>query len=267
MKQRPNAIISENDKYFSKTIEKGLTILSLFDRDHSKRSLSEISRLTGINKTSVYRFVNTLVELGYLRKNSSNRLIRLGPRAFVLGHNFFHGFDLLQGFKPIIDRTSMQHSVSIDSALRHGRTLISLYRRELPNLIYFRLPLVMEDLHARALGKAILANLEEKELAGILKSLRLNRLTPKTITRKEDLQRELKVTKSRGYSINNEEYLSGLICIGAPLVNFNTKTVAGAVSLDFAASEFPLDLIEKNYTGILTKLASELSGIITTADV
>ena len=73
----------ENDKYFSKTIEKGLLILSLFDRDHSKRSLSEISHITGINKTSVFRFVNTLVELGYLRKNSSSRLIRLGPKQHL----------------------------------------------------------------------------------------------------------------------------------------------------------------------------------------
>ena len=258
---------SENDKYFSKTIEKGLLILNLFDRDHSKRSLSEISQITGINKTSVFRFVNTLVELGYLRKNSSNRLIRLGPRAFVLGQNFFHGFDLLQGVKPIIDKTSMQHNVSIDSALVHGHTLISLYRRELPNLIYFRLPLIMEELHTRALGKAVLAQLEDTELSSFFKSLQLKKLTTKTICKKEELLKDLKLTKNRGYSINNEEYIQGLICIGAPLINFNTKTVAGAVSLDFPASEFSLIAIERNYTGILTKLASELSGIITTADM
>jgi len=258
---------SENDKYFSKTIEKGLLIMSLFDRDHSKRSLSEISQITGINKTSVFRFVNTLIELGYLRKNSSNRLIRLGPRSFVLGQNFFHGFDLLQGVKPIIDKTSIQHNVSVDSALLHGQSLISLYRRELPNLIYFRLPLLMYDLHARALGKAVLANLDVEELNAFLKSLRLTKLTPKTITRKEDLLKELKITKNRGYSINNEEYLLGLVCIGAPLINYNTKAIAGAVSLDFPAAEYPLSMIERNYTGILTRLASELSTIVTSLDV
>ncbi len=257
----------ENDKYFSKTIEKGLAILSLFDRDHPKRSLSEISQITGINKTSVYRFVNTFIELGYLRKNSNNRLIRLGPRSFVLGQNFFHGFDLLQGIKPIIDKTSIQHNVSIDSALLHRHSLISLYRRELPSLIYFRLPLVMGDLHARALGKAALANLDSEELNAFLKSLKLTKLTPKTITKKEELLKELKTTRDRGYSINNEEYLLGLVCIGAPLINYNTKTTAGAVSLDFSAAEFPIDIIERNYTGILTKLASELSAIITSLDV
>jgi len=258
---------TENDKYFSKTIEKGLLILSLFDRDHSKRSLSEISRITGINKTSVFRFVNTLVELGYLRRNSNNRLIRLGPRSFVLGQNFFHGFDLLQGIKPIIDKTSIQHNVSIDSALLHGRSLISLYRRELPNLIYFRLPLVMDELHTRALGKAVLANLDGEGLNAFLKSFRLTKLTPRTITKKEDLLKELKITKNRGYSINNEEYLLGLVCIGAPLINYNTRAVAGAVSLDFPAAEYPVSIIERNYTGILTKLASELSTIITSLDV
>lgn len=260
-------MVADNDKYFSKTIEKGLLILSLFDRDHSKRSLSEISQITGINKTSVFRFVNTLVELGYLRKNSNNRLIRLGPKSFVLGQNFFHGFDLLQGIKPIIDKTSIQHNVSVDSALVHGHSLISLYRRELPNLIYFRLPLMMDDLHARALGKAVLAHLETPELTSFIRSLRLTKLTPKTITRKEDLLKELKATRNRGYSINNEEYLLGLVCIGAPLINYNTKAVAGAVSLDFPVAEFPLAIIERNYTGVLTRLASELSAILTSADV
>ena len=79
----------KNEQYYSKTLEKGLIILDLFDRDHQYRSLSEISRLTGINKTSTYRFVNTLVQLGYLRKSTTNKSLRLGPRAFVLGHHFF----------------------------------------------------------------------------------------------------------------------------------------------------------------------------------
>ena len=51
------------------------------------------------------------------------------------------------------------------------------------------------------------------------------------------------------------------------MINYNTKAVAGAVSLDFPAAEFPLSIIERNYTGILTKLASELSAIVTSLDV
>jgi IclR family pca regulon transcriptional regulator len=257
----------KNKPYYSKTLEKGLIILDLFDRDHQHRGLSEISRLTGINKTSTYRLVNTLVQMGYLRKSVNNKSLRLGPRAFVLGHHFFHGFDILQSVKPTIDKTFLEHKISIDSALLHGHTLISLYRRELPNLIYFRLPLVMEELYARAMGKAILANLDPTELSNILEVVQTKKLTPNTLLKKEEILKDIELTRNRGYSINNEEYVEGLICIGAPLMNFREKTVVGAVSLDFPTSEYSLDSITRNYPGVLTKLASELSETVTSVDI
>ena len=258
---------NDTDQYFSTTFEKGLIILSLFDRDHTSRRLSEISKITGINKTSVYRLVNTLVKLGYLRKSENNNLLHLGPKSFVLGHNFFHGFDILQSVKPIIDKTYLEHKISIDSAMLHEHTLISLYRREIANLIFLRLPLFMKDLHARAMGKAILANMNSAELSAFLKNIKLKKLTPKTIVNPKALLKDLELSKERGYSINNEEYVKGLICIGAPVINYNTNKVTGAVSLDFPASEYSLESIESSYTGILTKLASEISEIFTIAGV
>ncbi|MBU2578270.1 IclR family transcriptional regulator [Patescibacteria group bacterium] len=257
---------ADKNQYFSKTIEKGLNILKLFDRDHPRRSLNEIAQFTGINKTSAYRFVDTLVTLGYLTKNSTNKLLKLGPQAFVMGHNFIHSFDLLQGIKPLIDKTFVAHNITIDSALLYNYTLISLYRREAPNIISFRLPLVMEDLYARAMGKVILAQLNKTELLRFLKKVPRKKLTPKTVVKTADILTDLENTKSRGYAINNEEYLQGLICLAAPLRNFKTDTVVGAVSFDFPCAEFTLDTIERNYTGLLTKLANDISEIFTTAD-
>lgn len=258
---------NDTDSYFSTTLEKGLTILSLFDRDHTSRRLSEISKITGINKTSVYRFVNTLVTMGYLRKSKNNNLLHLGPQSFVLGHNFFLGFDIFQSVKPIIEKTYLEHKISIDSAMLHGNTLISLYRREVPNLIFLRLPLVMKDLHARAMGKAILANMSKQELSDFLKNIKFRKLTSNTIVSQKALLKDLELSKERGYSINNEEYVKGLICIGAPVINYNTNKVKGAVSLDFPSADYSLETVENKYTGILTKLASELSEILTISDV
>jgi predicted transcriptional regulator len=55
-------------QYFSNAIANGLKILRLFDTDRTKLSLNEISQELGLNKASVFRFVNTLIELGYLIK-------------------------------------------------------------------------------------------------------------------------------------------------------------------------------------------------------
>ncbi len=254
---------TKKDQYFSKTLEKGLSILNYFNLDNSSLTLSEISRLSGINKTSTYRLTNTLVQLGYLKKNVKNKLLSLGPNAFVLGHYFFHGFNPLQSLKPIIDKHFFEHKTSIDSALFYEKTLISLYRREMPCLINFRLPLIMDEIYARAMGKAVLANLEESELNDLLNSVKPKRLTPNTIVDKQDILNDIQLTKNRGYSLNNQEYANGLICIGAPLFNYNTNILVGAVSLDFTTEEYSLKDIQHNFPGILTKLANECSDIIT----
>lgn len=252
--------------YYSKTIEKGLSILCLFDREHTRLGLTEISRKSGINKTSTFRFVNTLIKLGYLRKNLNSKTIKLGPKALLLGNNFTQGFDLLQTTKPLIDNVFTKYNVTIDSALLDGYTLLALYRREAPNTLFFRQPLASQDLYARAMGKAILAQFNQDALLQFLDSVPRVKYTARTLIKKEDLLSEIKTTRNRGYSINNEEYMMGLVCIGAPLMNFKTNAVVGAISFDFPSSEYALKAIERDYTGLLTHLASDISGAITIAD-
>jgi DNA-binding IclR family transcriptional regulator len=256
-----------NNQYFSKTLEKGLSVLSLFSRENPSRSLTEIALHTGINKTSTYRLVNTLVQLGYLRKNIHDKSLRLGPRAFTMGHECFHGFDIYQGIKPIIDKTFFEHHISVDSALIDGFKMISLYRREMPNLVSFHLPLIMDELYARAMGKIILANLSRTDLDHYFSTVEPVRLTPDTLVEIDEIKADIQETKTRGYSINNKEYIQGIISIGAPMMNLQTRTVAGAVSLDFPAKEYTLAAIEKQYIAILLKLASEASELITTAGI
>ena len=251
------------DKYFSKTIEKGLFILTLFDRDHPRRSLSEISQISGINKTSTYRFVNTLVTLGYLKKNPANKLLKLGPRALLLGHNSLYGFDLMQITKPLIDKAFRKYKVTIDSSLFYEDSLLALYRREAPNTIFFRQPLISNDLYARSMGKAVLSKMNKTELDHFFKTVSLEKHTSKTLIQKDKIMAEIQATRQRGYSINNEEYILGIVSIGAPLLNFQSEKVVGAISFDFPASEQPIDAIINGYTGALTRLANDISEMVT----
>ncbi len=264
--KRVKTMSGKQDQYFSKTLEKGLSILNLFGRETPSRSLTEISTLTGINKTSTYRLVNTLIQLGYLRK-STDKSLRLGPKAFSMGHECFHGFDIYQGIKPIIDKTFFEHHISIDSALIDGYKLISLYRREMPNLVSFHLPLIMDELYARAMGKIVLANLAPDGLEHYFAGLAPRKLTPHTLVDIDEIRKDIRNTRTRGYSINDKEYMTGVISIGAPMMNLQTKSVVGAVSLDFPSKEYTLDAIEKQYISVLLTLATEASDLITTAGI
>jgi len=255
-----------SDYYFSKTIEKGLAVLSLFDRDHPHISLVEISRKLGINKTSTYRFVNTLVRLDYLKKNPETKQLRLGSRALLMGYNFFQGFELLHSVKPLIDQIFKKERITIDSALFDGEALLALYRRESADTMFFRQPPRNKDLHARAMGKAILSEFSREEILNFIKTIDLKRHTHKTIVHKESLLNELDATRIRGYSLNNEEFLPGLIAIGAPLKNFKLDKVVGAASFDFSTNNYNIEMIQNDYAGAIKKLANDISEIITTAD-
>ena len=250
------------DSYFSKTIEKGLRILSLFNPNRTRLSLKEISEGIGINSTSAFRFTNTLVKLGYLRKDPRTKLLKIGPKAISLSYNLMKSFDLLQIIKPAIDETYDTYKITIDSALLNGNTILILYRREAQDTLTFRLPKVTTALHCTAMGKAALAYLPEDEVLSIIDRIDLIRKTDNSITSKEDLIADLKKTRKRGYSLNNEEYVPGLIAIGAPLINMATNRAIGGISFDFSTIQYSLNMIQKKYAKTIIKLARDISEMI-----
>lgn len=250
-------------EYFSKTLDKALSILSLFEQSQSRRTLTEISKLLGINKTSAYRYVNTLVLLGYLKRGTSTKSLSLGPKALLLGYQFFQGFELLQTVKPLIDKTYTDLLITIDSVLLDHNQLIALYRRESKNTLHFRHPLVSRSLYARATGKAILAQMDSQEVETFLAKSELQAKTSNTITNREDLLKDLELTRQRGYALSNGEYIVGLNAIGAPLLNFHTKRIVGAVSFDLPALEDSIKSIVKKYANALHSLSNSLSEMIT----
>ena len=61
--------MSKGKYYFSKSLEKGLNVLALFNKERPVLTQSEIAKTLGLNMTSTYRYINTLVELGLLEKD------------------------------------------------------------------------------------------------------------------------------------------------------------------------------------------------------
>lgn len=61
------------------TVSKALSLLSFFSRARSTIGLSEMTRLSGLNKATVYRLLTELAEKGFVEQVGSGREYRLGP--------------------------------------------------------------------------------------------------------------------------------------------------------------------------------------------
>lgn len=248
--------------YFSTSVEKGFRIISLFNQDRKKMSLMDIANAIGISKVSAFRYVNTLVELGYLRREPQTKLLKPGPTAITLSNNLMKSFDLLEIIKPFVDDAYKSYNVSIDSALLEGNTLLKLYQRVVKEKAMFDVPIVETGLYCTALGKAVLAFLPEKERLDIINSMNLVKKTKNTLVNKSDLLADLVKTRERGYPLNNEEYFLGLISIGAPLINTESNKAIGAISFTFSSIEYNSKTVEKKYAKIIMNLAQEISKMI-----
>jgi len=254
--------ISFAGSYFSTTIAKGLKILNLFNAERTNLTLKDISRELCIDTTSAYRYINTLVQLGYVWKDSQTKMLRLGPMALTLSNNIASSSDILQAIKPLLEKTLEQYKGSIDCGFLEGDVIHRVYQKGHKEILMKNVPYLERAFHCSALGKAVLAHLPEKEMLSIVKGLDLVPKTKNSITDRETLLKDLKITRRKGYAINNEEYIVGAISIAAPLINLETKHAYGAVSLGFTSIENTVGDIEHKYADTVLNLAKEISKIV-----
>jgi DNA-binding IclR family transcriptional regulator len=85
-------------------------------------------------------------------------------------------------------------------------------------------------LHTTALGKSILAYMDEERVDEIIEQRGLPKLTENTISDEATLRQELATIRERGYAIDDEERLEDIRCVAAP-VTMGGQNVAGAISI------------------------------------
>jgi len=248
--------------YFSKTLEKGMKILDLFDEDRSHWNQKSIAEEMQLNTTSTYRLINTFVEMGYLVKDERSKQISLGPMSVALGHRLLRAYDLRRIITPIIEEVSRKHNLSIDVAIYVQNTMVLVCRCELQNTLTFQQPVSAQELYCTAMGKAFLAHLPESELDQVVDRQSFQLRTKRTITDRSLLLADLAEVRDNGYSVNNEEYIRGLISIGAPIFNPVTGQVVGGISFDSTIVETSLASFVDTYIGVLKGLATRITAMI-----
>jgi DNA-binding IclR family transcriptional regulator len=255
--------MSKGKYYFSKSLEKGLSILSLFNRETPVLTQSQIAKTLALNMTSTYRYINTLVELGYLEKNAKTKEIRPALLSMVLGTNLMRATDHLEMIKDVVDRVHRENNISIDLVFVVDDALVRIYHREAEETLTYRLPDVSRNcLHNTALGKAYLASLTEDQLAAKIASLSLVARTAKTITDRDRLREEIRMTRERRFSMCEEEFLAGLLAIGAPLCDPISGKGVGAVSFDFSVLQQNASEIMIRYADMIRETARALSALL-----
>jgi DNA-binding IclR family transcriptional regulator len=91
-------------------------------------------------------------------------------------------------------------------------------------------PGLRRPLHATGVGKAILAHLPDDRVDEIVDHHGLTAETPATVTDRTELDAQLATVRERGFAVDDEELISGLRCVGVPVLG-DGGAVRGAISV------------------------------------
>jgi DNA-binding IclR family transcriptional regulator len=91
-------------------------------------------------------------------------------------------------------------------------------------------------LYATALGKALLAHAADTEQLNVL-AVPLPRLTRHTITTPGRLRRQLEQVRRTGVAYENEEAALGVLCVSAPILDAEDRSIA-AISVAGRTTRF-----------------------------
>lgn len=207
------------------TVKTMRVLESLVESDGA--SLKDIAAHLGLIKSSVFRILFTLKELGYVEQMGENGKYRLTFKTAGLVRRSAQHLTLSQIARPrmIFLRDRLQESVWLGELRHHGIVLTEVVEASHPLKLTFDIG-DMCPVHATALGKAIAAFLAADQVESLLGKGKLPRFTSRTLTRREDLQRELQRVRQRGYAMNSEESVEGAILAGAPLFDSSGRVFA-----------------------------------------
>lgn len=242
-----------------KTIRNALEILEILATGHENLRLTSIAERSGINKTSTYKILATLSEFGYVQKDEESLRYGLGNKLLDMPNYILNHSDFAQIAKPFMEDIHQRTGETINLMMLVGvKGYYAGVVHAPPHLAPDRIG-DQERLYATALGKAILAHLPPLRLEEALKADPPVALVSKTIIDRQALDEELKLTKKRGFAIDDEESRVNARCVAAPI--FNAEGVLGAVSISGNASQISISKLFE-YSSLVTETAESISKML-----
>ncbi len=208
--------------------EKMLSILDCFALKVGQLSVSDIAEMTGMARSTAHRWVATLRDSGLLDQDRNRDVYRLGLRLIHLGNIALNGMDISREARHVVEALSRAGGEMGRLYIFDGNQMIFVTRTMGGRAGRYNATTVMETspCYCSSVGKAVLAFQSEEVVERII-AQGLQAYNDSTLTDPDALREDLRLTRERGYSINNGEMDPSERCIGAPVRNPTGRVIAG----------------------------------------
>ncbi len=252
---------------YVQSFARGLAVIRAFDAENPELTLAEVSKRVGIPAAAARRFLRTLQTLGYVR--SDGRQFALTPRVLELGFSYLSALSLPEAMQPHLERLSRELEESVSAAVLADTEIVYVARVPTRRIMTVGITIGTRfPAYATSMGRVLLAALPGDEVERILAASRVESITDRTVTSRDQLLDELSLVRAQGWALVDGELEVGLRSIAVP-VRGRDGSVAAAVNVSTSAGAGPIETLIEHHLPKLLGAAQDIEmdlGLLGTPD-
>lgn len=211
--------------YTVDAVSKAMELLFLV-ADEPGLGVSELARRSGNTKARAFRLLGTLEESGLVRRQQPLAAYELGHRVLFLGAAAREQISLARIATPLLEELGQKCNESVLVRIRDGLETVCVAWWEASHAIRVQNQFGnRRPLYVGASGKLLLAYAPDEIQDEVLSGKR-EQFTSNTITKRTQLEKELKKIREDGYSISAAEKLPDTVAVAAPVHDAQGVVVA-----------------------------------------
>lgn len=240
------------------SLERAFAILEEVARNRDGINLAELSKNVGLHNSTTFHLVKTMAQLGYVSQVRDSKRYRIGSKLFTLAAGALDESTLLALATPVLESLTAATGEAAHFAIRSGHEIIVIARTAGAGLLQLADRTgATRPAHATALGKVLLAALDDAQAKRFLAETGLRRFTPKTLVEREALLREIGEARRKGIAYDDGEFDAEVRCVAVPVHDFAGR-VAGAIGISGAVWRLSLQSLQEK-ARLVREAAASLS--------
>lgn len=213
--------------YQAPAVHKAFHLLRTVAESGQPLGLTDLAEQLGYSKSTTHGLVHALLREGALVQGADGRKLHLGPTVVDLAFASWNSIKMVESVQPVLDRLRDQiKETLVLGALIRNRIFILAAAESADPLKIAASPGTVLPLFAGAAGKVFLAARPPGAVKQLIRESGLPVHTPRSITVESEYLAVLEEVRSNGYSVDDEEYLTGVRAVAIALGNIKGPPMA-----------------------------------------
>lgn len=251
---------SSNHKvYFVPGLHRGLRVLEILGAADEPMSLSDIGRAMELSRSSTFRLIYTLKQMGFLKDAEQKNTYTLGARVLNLGFAYLNQQPITSIARPHLADLRDRTGISAHLSVLEGYDVLYLGSHQArTGFVSNMVTGTRTQAYASAIGWCLLGALSNIELKKLCENIDMAPFTEHTPADFAALHKCVETVRSQGYIFSQGYREPGGSSVAVP-VHDNTRQVVACVNISGPDTGFDFDSVDSFYVPKTKEAALKIS--------